>query len=66
MEGVLRPDKPLALRPGERVHLILVRRPDASRWDVDRLAESGKGEDLRLAEQGLADWAVALEEEDRR
>jgi predicted DNA-binding antitoxin AbrB/MazE fold protein len=65
-EGMLRPDEPLPLRPGERVKLIVVRRPDPSRWNLERLATSATGEDLALAEQGLADWAAALDEEDRR
>jgi len=45
--------------------LILVRRPDPKRWDLERLAATGQGEDLALAEQGL-EWAAALDEEDRR
>ncbi len=65
-EGLLRPDEPLPLRPGERVGLILVRRPDPKRWDLERLAATGQDEDLALAEQGLAEWAAALDEEDRR
>lgn len=63
--GLLRPDEPLALRPGEQVSLIVVRRPDPSRWNLDRLAKTANGDDLRLAEQGLADWAKALDTEDR-
>jgi len=65
-EGLLRPDKPLSLRQGEQVALIVVRRPDPRRWNLERLARSGKGEDLALAEEGLAEWADALDEEDRR
>ena len=64
-EGLLKPTEPLALRPGERVGLIVVRRPDSSRWDLQRLATTGGGEDLSLAKQGLGDWAGALEGEDR-
>ena len=64
--GLLRPDEPLPLRPGERVGLIVVRRPDPKRWDVERLVRSGQDEDSALAEQGLAEWAAALDEEDRR
>jgi predicted DNA-binding antitoxin AbrB/MazE fold protein len=64
-DGLLRPESPLALRPGERVALILVRRPDPERWNLDRLAKGGAGEDLALAEQGLAEWADALDAEDR-
>lgn len=62
--GVLRPVSPLPLRSGERVALIVVRRPDASRWDFSRLAAHG-AEDLALAEAGLNEWAAALEREDR-
>jgi len=64
-EGLLKPTEPLTLRPGERVGLIVVRRPDPSRWDLRRLATTGKEEDLALAKQGLGDWADALEGEDR-
>jgi len=65
-EGLLRPEEHLALRPGERVSLIVVRRPDARRWNLDALAEHGTAEDVSLAEQGLADWAEDLDREDRR
>ena len=34
------------------------------RWDLDRLAKIGTGEDRELAEQGLAEWADALDRED--
>jgi predicted DNA-binding antitoxin AbrB/MazE fold protein len=62
--GVLRPTKPLALRQGERVRLIVVRRSEPSRWDLGRLAQCAD-EDLALAEAGLGDWAAALDERDR-
>ena len=65
-EGLLKPDTPLTLTPGERVGLIVVRHPDPKRWDLQRLAKGGETEDLLLAEQGLADWADALDEEDHR
>jgi hypothetical protein len=32
-EGLLKPEKPLALAPGERVALIVLRHPDPRRWD---------------------------------
>ncbi len=32
---------------------------------LDELARSAESEDLALAEQGLEDWAAALDEEDR-
>lgn len=64
-KGLLKPTQPLSLRPGEWVNLIVVRRPDPQRWNLDRLAKSGTPEELALAEQGLADWAAELDEEDR-
>jgi predicted DNA-binding antitoxin AbrB/MazE fold protein len=63
-EGLLKPEAPLALRPGERVALIVVRHPDPRRWNLERLAKSGAREDLALAEQGLADLADTLDKED--
>jgi predicted DNA-binding antitoxin AbrB/MazE fold protein len=64
-DGLLKPETPLTLKPGERVALIVVRHPDPARWNLDRLAQGGAGEDLPLAEEGLAEWADALEAEDR-
>lgn len=63
--GVLRPSERLGLRQGERVNIIVVRRPDPGRWDLARLAKTGNGDDLALAEQGLAEWESKLEAEDR-
>jgi predicted DNA-binding antitoxin AbrB/MazE fold protein len=63
--GLLRPVSPLPLRSGERVAVIVVRRPDPSRWDFTRLAAHGE-DDLALAEAGLAEWAAALDGEDPR
>ena len=63
-EGVLRPREPLALRSGESVNLIVVRRPDPKRWDLTRIRAGNTDEDSALAEQGLADWADALDRED--
>ena len=65
-KGILKPTEPLALRSGESVNLIVVRRADPSRWDIHRLAKSGNAEDLTLAEQGIEDWAAKLDEEDQR
>lgn len=64
-EGLLKPETPLSLRPGEKVGLILVRHPDPRRWNLVQLAKGGIEEDLPLAEQGLAEWADALDDEDR-
>jgi predicted DNA-binding antitoxin AbrB/MazE fold protein len=63
--GVLRPLERLGLRSGERVNIIVVRRPDPGRWDLGRLAKTGNGDDLALAEQGLSEWASELEAKDR-
>jgi predicted DNA-binding antitoxin AbrB/MazE fold protein len=63
--GLLRPAKPLPLRAGERVGLIVVRRPDRARWDLARLA-AGADEDDALARAGLAEWVDNLDREDHR
>lgn len=65
-KGLLRPSTPLALRPGERVRLIVVRKPDPTRWDFARFANHSGADEAALTELGLEDWAVNLEEEDRR
>jgi len=65
-KGILKPREPLALRSGESVNLIVVRRADPSRWDMKRLAKSGNEEELTLSEQGIQDWAAKLEQEDQR
>jgi len=64
-KGLLKPKAPLPLRQGEQVSLIVVRQPDARRWNLDRLQKGVSSEDLDLAQQGLSDWADALDEEDR-
>lgn len=64
-KGVLKPSTPLALRPGERVHLIVMRQPDPKRWDLSRLAQSSAADEAVLTEQGLEGWAANLDEEDR-
>ena len=63
-DGVLKPNEPLELRPGERVRVLVLRRSNPARWDLARLA-SKPDEDRALAEAGLADWGDALEAEDR-
>jgi predicted DNA-binding antitoxin AbrB/MazE fold protein len=65
-KGMLKPSTPLTLRPGERVHLIVVRQPDPKRWDLSRLAQSPAADEAVLAEQGLEGWAANLNAEDRR
>jgi predicted DNA-binding antitoxin AbrB/MazE fold protein len=64
--GLLRPTRPLALRPGERVRLIVVRQPDPKRWDMARLAKTCTADESALTEQGLGNWSAKLDEEDRR
>ena len=61
--GVLRPMRRLSLRPGERVGIVVVRRPDPSRWDIARLSKRSADEEA-LSETGLADWAESLDHED--
>jgi predicted DNA-binding antitoxin AbrB/MazE fold protein len=65
-QGMLKPAEPLALRSGESVHLIVVRRADPKRWDIRRLAEAGSAEEVALAEQGIENWLEKLDEEDQR
>jgi len=50
-KGMLKPSAPLTLRPGERVHLIVMRQPDPKRWDLSRLAQSPAADEAVLAEQ---------------
>ena len=64
-DGLLKPERPLPLRAGERVRVILVRKPDPQRWDLERLAARVQ-EDEALARAGLEQWADALDDEDRR
>lgn len=64
--GVLRPLRPLTLRPGERVGIVVVRRPDPARWDLERLSKAAAADEEKLPEEGLGDWADALDREDRR
>ena len=64
--GVLRPMRRLPLRPGERVGIVVVRRPDTARWDLARLSKAATADDEKLAEEGLGEWGNALDREDRR
>lgn len=64
-EGLLKPKEHLPLRHGEWVNLVVVRQPDPRRWDLRRLAMAQDAEDLKLSEQGIADWASSLDAEDR-
>ena len=62
-DGVLRLMMPLRLQPGERVHIIVKRQPDASRWDLKRLA-CVSDEERELAAAGLHEWEQAVKDED--
>lgn len=63
-DGVLRPTERLALRPGEKVRLIVQREPDPARWNLERLRATAS-DDRELAEAGLDAWADALDALDR-
>jgi predicted DNA-binding antitoxin AbrB/MazE fold protein len=63
-DGVLHPMRHLSLRPGERVGIVVVRRPDPSRWDLARLSKIADDE-KGLTESGLSDWESMLRHEDR-
>jgi predicted DNA-binding antitoxin AbrB/MazE fold protein len=64
-DGVLRPTTPLQLKQGERVGLVVMRRPDQERWNLERLARTSQ-EDETLARAGLDEWARGLDHEDSR
>jgi predicted DNA-binding antitoxin AbrB/MazE fold protein len=63
--GILRPMRRLALRQGERVGIVVVRRAESSRWDTSRLA-AGSAEEATLSGEGLAEWGAALDREDQK
>ena len=65
-KGMLKLSTPLALRPGERVQLIVMRRPDPKRWNLSRLGQNPGAGEAGLTEQGIEGWAAILDEEDRR
>ena len=67
-DGLLRPVSPLPLRSGERVTVIVVRRSDATRWDVARLAAHGD-DDLSAHEyvcEETGDEVVLMKDADGR
>ena len=53
--GLLKPAKPLPLRPGENVAVIVMRQPDPKRWDLAKLAATANDDDLALSETGLSE-----------
>ena len=59
-EGLLKPEAPLALTPGERVGLIVVRHPDPRRWNLERLAKIGTEEDRGLLKRGSPNGLTRL------
>lgn len=63
--GVLKLAKPVSLRTGEKVTVVIIRRPDHARWNLARLSGTAH-EDAALADAGLAEWGAALDAEDRR
>jgi predicted DNA-binding antitoxin AbrB/MazE fold protein len=64
-DGILKPERPLPLRSGERVGVIVVRRPDPARWDLARIAAAAGNEDVELSTLGL-DWVDDLDRDDAR
>ncbi len=40
----------LSLRPGERVGIVVIRRPDPARWDLGRLSKAAAADEEGLAE----------------
>jgi len=58
-DGILRLAEPLGLPPGERVVVVVMRRPSPDRWDLERLARS-PDEDEALADVWLDDWSAEL------
>jgi predicted DNA-binding antitoxin AbrB/MazE fold protein len=62
--GALLPAKPLPLRQGARVMVVVVLQADPTRWDLARLGASAS-EDEALSQAGLDEWAADLDREDR-
>ncbi|MGC4070838.1 MAG: antitoxin family protein [Polyangiaceae bacterium] len=62
-DGILKPAKPLSLRPGEVVGVIVTRRPDPRRWILGKLA-ANPTEDEALATAGLDAWIDDLDTQD--
>lgn len=61
--GFLKLTQPLPLRPGERVSLVVLRKADPQRWNLQKLAVTTH-EDDELARAGLGEWVEQLESED--
>ena len=63
--GALHPTRPLSLKDGERVRLVVVRQSDPARWDLEKLS-GARDEDAELAEAGLETWADDLDALDKQ
>lgn len=61
--GIFKPAKPLPLAEGEHVRLIVVRKSDPARWNLDKIANFAS-DDADLAAAGLDTWAKSLDAED--
>jgi predicted DNA-binding antitoxin AbrB/MazE fold protein len=61
--GTLKLAQPLPLTPGEQVRVIIVRKPDPKRWNLEKLQAAEASEDSSLAEAGLGEWEHALDGE---
>jgi predicted DNA-binding antitoxin AbrB/MazE fold protein len=60
-QGTLKLAQPLPLTPGEEVRVIIVRKPDPERWNLEKLRSTTASEDLELAAAGLGDWERGLD-----
>ena len=63
-EGVLCPDRPLRLEPGQRVTVTVRPATVASRWDFGRLGLPATRDEEALTSLGMDDWAASLDAED--
>jgi predicted DNA-binding antitoxin AbrB/MazE fold protein len=61
--GTLKLSQPLPLTPGEQVRVIIVRKPDPKRWNLEKLQSTDASEDSSLAEAGLSEWEHGLDSE---
>lgn len=61
--GTLKLAQPLPLTPGEQVRVIIVRKPDPKRWNLEKLQATSASEDSSLAEAGLGEWEHGLDGE---
>jgi predicted DNA-binding antitoxin AbrB/MazE fold protein len=64
-DGVLKPDEPLPLAPGQSVQVMLLSPPDPDRWKRWEAAPFQTDEEKWLTESGMEEWAEMLDKEDR-